>query len=57
MPEDAVKISISDSGMGIADNSMPLLFKDFSQVDRVKVKARCLLFHLKLPEAEKPPFV
>jgi CheY-like chemotaxis protein/anti-sigma regulatory factor (Ser/Thr protein kinase) len=36
MPEDVVEISISDSGMGIADNSMSLLFKDFSQVDRGK---------------------
>ena len=36
LSEDVVEVAISDSGMGIADDSVALLFKDFSQVDRGK---------------------
>ena len=36
LPEGVIEVAISDSGMGISDDSVGLLFKDFSQVDRGK---------------------
>ena len=36
LSEDVVEVAIADSGMGIAEDSVALLFKDFSQVDRGK---------------------